>query len=209
MITLEKFVVLKKLSVKNIHIEKTKVKASYEIEKFDGEKHAYEFIYSYQSPYFDKTNAPDVNLASVMLAQVAINYGLFFETIEFDGLFDLVDKKFIIDAIENTSKEIITNKLLIDNQFLKEPYNDLEVSKRRKYTLATITFSNTKYPNLRVTKSDKKTDLTKYAILSSGGKDSLLTYGIIKEIGEPYPVFINEAGRHWFTAVNSYKHLTQ
>jgi hypothetical protein len=36
-----------------------------------------------------------------------------------------------------------------------------------------------------------------------------LTYGIIREIGEPYPVFINEAGRHWFTAVNSYRHYRE
>jgi hypothetical protein len=43
--------------------------------------------------------------------------------------------------------------------------------------------------------------------LSSGGKDSLLTYGLVQEIGEAHPVFINESGRHWFTAVNAHRHF--
>ncbi len=90
MITLESFVVLKKLSVKNIKIEPKKVKADYCIEKSSGETDSVELIYSYEKPYFSKKNANDVNLASMMLAQVALNYGLFFETIEFDGLFDKV-----------------------------------------------------------------------------------------------------------------------
>ncbi len=55
----------------------------------------------------------------------------------------------------------------------------------------------------------KQHDREKYAILSSGGKDSLLTYGIIKEIAEPFPVFINEAGRHWFTAVNAHRYYKE
>jgi len=50
-------------------------------------------------------------------------------------------------------------------------------------------------------------DPDKYAILSSGGKDSLLTYGMIREIGTPFPVFINESGRHWFTALNAYRYF--
>ncbi|RPJ43895.1 MAG: creatininase family protein, partial [Candidatus Latescibacterota bacterium] len=40
----------------------------------------------------------------------------------------------------------------------------------------------------------------------SGGKDSLLTFGLLNELGyETHPVFGNESGRHWFTALNSYR----
>ncbi len=206
MITIESFKVLKRLSVKNIYIETKKVKATYEVEKMSGEILSSDLIYSYEQPYFNKKSAADVNMASMMLAQVALNYGLFFETIEFDGLYDKADQLFIKNMMENTSCEILTNKLLVKNEFLKAPFDTLKPEKRDKYTQAKIVFTNSQFVNLKVEKENVVTDCNKYAILSSGGKDSLLTYGIIREIGEPYPVFINEAGRHWFTAVNSHRY---
>jgi hypothetical protein len=209
MITLDSFKILKKLSVKNIHIEPKKVKATYHVEKYTGETVLFELIYSYEYAYFNKINPQDVNLASMMLAQAALNYGLFFEIIEFDGLYDKTDQQFIKDMMENTSREILTNKLLIKNEFLKPPFDDLQFEKRERYTQAKLLFTNTLFDRLKLQKEKTDTDLNKFAILSSGGKDSLLTYGIIKEIGEPYPVFINEAGRHWFTAINSYRYYKQ
>lgn len=209
MITIDRFRVLKKLSVTNIRITPDKVTAAYIVEKPDGTASSYDHTYSYDEKYFSKDSFEDVNLASMMLAQVAINYGLFFDTIEFDGIFDNADRRFIIDMMENTSREIITNKLLIKNEFIVPPYDNLVVGKQDKYTQAAIRFVNTKFNNLTVTTSENKTDPDKYAILSSGGKDSLLTYGIISEIGEPYSVFINEAGRHWYTAYNAYHHYKE
>lgn len=209
MIRLESFRVLKKLSVKDIHIESRKAKAIYCVEKPTGETSTTELVYSYDHPYFNHQNASDVNLASMMMAQVALNYGLFFETIEFDGLFSNTDQQFIRDMMENTSREILTNKLLIKNDFLKPPYDGLKPEKKEKYTQAEIVFINTKFSDFYLRPENAETDFNKYAILSSGGKDSLLTYGIIREIAEPYPVFINEAGRHWFTAVNSYRHYQE
>ncbi|WP_346863346.1 hypothetical protein [uncultured Draconibacterium sp.] len=206
MITIESFKVLKKLSVTNLQIETKKVKASYFVEKMSGEINSFDLIYSYEHAYFNKKSASDVNLASMMLAQVAINYGLFFETIEFDGLFDKTDQQFIKAMVENTSREILTNKLLIKNEFLKAPFDNLLPEKKDKYTQANIIFSNTRFPDFKLEKEEQQPDYDKYAILSSGGKDSLLSYGIITEIADPYPVFINEAGRHWFSAVNSYRH---
>jgi hypothetical protein len=45
-------------------------------------------------------------------------------------------------------------------------------------------------------------------VLSSGGKDSLASYGLLRELGlHPQPVFVNESGRHWFTALNAYRGL--
>jgi len=209
MIDITSFKIHHKLSVKNIQIEARRVKADYVIEKKSGEVVSKELIYSYDNKYFNKRNAEDVNLASMMLAQVAINYGLFFEIIEFDGLFDNADKRFIIDMTENTSREILVNKLLIDNEFLKPPFDSLEAKQMDKYTQAEIVFVNTGFSNLKLVHYNNKPDYGKYAILSSGGKDSLLTYGIINEIAEPYPVFVNEAGRHWFTAINSYRYYKE
>lgn len=205
--SIESLVVLKRLSIKNIKIEPKKVKAEYCVEKFSGESESYEFIYSYDFAWFDKKNPADVNLASMMLAQVALNYGLFFEVIEFEGLYDKNDRRFIIDMMENTSREIFTNKLLIKNEFIKPPFDHIKPEKRDKYTQANLIFTSPN--NMRVEPVETETDIKKYAILSSGGKDSLLSYGLLKEMGEVYPVFINEAGRHWFTAVNSFRHFKE
>ncbi len=209
MMQLDSFVVLKKLSVTDIEVKSKQVKARYLVERFSGETDSYELIYSYESAYFNKKSGIDVNLASMMLVQVALNYGLFFETIEFDGLYDAADKKFLWAMLENTSREIVTNKLLIKNDFIKPPYNFLKAEKRSRYTQAELLFSNSRFRKLETSPESRQTDQGKYAILSSGGKDSLLTYGIINEIAEAYPVFINEAGRHWFTAVNTHKHLKE
>ena len=79
MTRLEDFVVLKSLTVRDIEIERARVSALYEAEHPDGEIRSTRLIYSYQEPLFNKNNAADVNLASIMLAQVALNYGLFCE----------------------------------------------------------------------------------------------------------------------------------
>ena len=71
--------------------------------------------------------------------------------------------------------------------------------------------ANFEFPEVGENQSHWKlhaTDKHRYVVLSSGGKDSLLTYGLMNEIGgDAHPVFINESGRHWFTALNAYRHF--
>jgi hypothetical protein len=44
-------------------------------------------------------------------------------------------------------------------------------------------------------------------VLSSGGKESLLTYGLLRELGcTVYPFYINESGGHWRTALTAYRY---
>jgi creatinine amidohydrolase/Fe(II)-dependent formamide hydrolase-like protein len=52
-------------------------------------------------------------------------------------------------------------------------------------------------------------DRSRHAVLASGGKDSLLSYALLNEMGcETHPIFVNESGRHWFTAVNAHRHFS-
>lgn len=202
--------VFKQLKVCDIKVEPKRVKAIYRLTKADNEVVENELIYSYDNKFFEPKEAASINLASVMVAQVAINYGLFFEELVFDGLYDEVDKRFIIDATENTSREIYVNKFLFPNEFLKPPFDQLKAEKQSRYTNAKIIFINTQYSNFHVEWQHHTTDEDQFAILSSGGKDSLISYGVIKEMGKvPHPVFINESGRHWFTAINSYRHFKE
>lgn len=204
---LQDFVKIKQLKVGPLIIEKKRLKAPYEVTHFDGKTDSTNFIYSYDEAVFDSAKPENVNLASMMAAQVALNYGLFCEEIVFDGLYDDADRRFIIDKMENTSREIYINKLIMPNLFLKPEFSNLTVEKQPKYTASKIKFINTRYDKLQVNWKYAVKNHDAYAILSSGGKDSLLTYGIMKEIGKDvHPVFVNEAGRHWFTALNSFRH---
>lgn len=201
-------IVFDRLTVDQITIEPRRVKARYLLDKGSGETVSNELIYSYEDVFFSQKNIKDQNLASIMLAQVAINYGLFCKEIVFDGVYDKHDKRFILDMFENTSREIFVNKFLFKNEFLKAPFDQIDHEGIEHYTAAKIIFKNV-LVDLRPSEENEQSEKNAYAILSSGGKDSLLTYGIIKEIGIPHPVFINESGRHWFTAINAYKYYKE
>ncbi len=74
--------------------------------------------------------------------------------IEFDGLYDKTDQQFIKDMMENTSREILTNKLLIKNEFLKPPFDNLQAEKRERYTQAKLVFTNTQFDSLELHKEE-------------------------------------------------------
>lgn len=199
--------VLDTLKVHDLVIHPKGVKATYTVIHDDGTSFSNELRFSYDAPLFSEQQATDLNLASMMVAQVALNYGLFFRKIVFDGLFDKSDMRFLTDMMENTSREILVNKFFAKNEFLKTPFNEIIPEKHAKYTQAELVFENTNFRAIELKKEDTYSDYSQFAILSSGGKDSLLTYGLVKELGEAHPIFINESGRHWFTAINAYRYF--
>lgn len=188
-------------------IESNRVRARYELTLANNQIVSNEHMYSYQDSVFG-TSARSVNMASMMLSQVALNYGLFCKEIIFDGLYDDTDKRFILDMIENTSREIYVNKFLIPNEYIITPYKQIKAEKHKRYTSAKVSFVNSRYSEqvLKWTYLDTVKD--RFVLLSSGGKDSLLSYGLLTELGKDvHPVFINESGRHWFTAINAHKYI--
>ena len=197
------------LRVCNIVVEPCRVKARYELSLISGGKVHNELIYSYSESVFE--NSPAAwNLASMIVSQVAINYGLFCKKIVFDGLFDDTDKRFILDMLENTSREIYVNKFLTKNEFLIAPYNEVGLEKRKKYTAAKVVFENSRFDSRELSWEHSDTLTNSCLVMSSGGKDSLLSYGLLQELGKhTHPVFINESGRHWYTASNAYKYFSE
>jgi hypothetical protein len=207
-INLKDFVVFPSLHVGPVKISKDKISALYKLQLKTGELKTVELVYHYAEPVFDAHDQGDINLASMILVQVALNYGLFCEHIVFDGLFDREDRRFIMDMMENTSREIYVMKCLQPNPFIISSFRNVLPERKKTYTACRISFLNSIYPASETEVKSRETHPDKYAILSSGGKDSLLTYGLMKEIGkDTHPVFINESGRHWFTAVNGFRYL--
>lgn len=169
---------------------------------------SFELIYKFQEQVFTPDDPDSINLASVIAAQVAINYGLFCNKIIFHGLYDKEDRAFIKKAAENTAREIYVKKFLESNPFLIGPAAEIPLIKKKTYLAAELEFEKNDWKAGEVHKKAREVNEKKCAVLSSGGKESLLTYGLMNELGrETHPVFINESGRHWFTALNAYRYF--
>ena len=199
--------VFERLEVGPVKLEPRRLIAPYRL-FYNGKMEQTELIYSYEEPVFDPAESESQNLANVIAAQVALNYGLFCETIVFHGLYDDIDRRFIRDMAENTAREIYVKKFLEPNPFLVGSAADLAPEKRQQYLCAEL-----KFPEALRSKTKSSWQLwsnhrDKHCVLSSGGKDSLLSYGLLNEISrEVHPIFVNEAGRHWFTALNAYRYF--
>jgi hypothetical protein len=178
-------------------------------------------IYRYEEPVFRPGEPGSAALASAIAAQAALNYGLFCRTLRFRGPFDRHDRGFLSRMAENTAREIFVNKFLRPNRFLTGPARALQGARLpapERFCRARLVFDGpagtVRAPGrLRLSEARAGTARQKegrggWAVLSSGGKDSLASYGLLRELGlRPQPVFVNESGRHWFTARNAYRGL--
>ncbi len=207
--------VIDRLEVGPVRLEKDRLVAPYKVVQGD-RTGSIDLIYRFEESVFEPDEPASLNLASVMAAQVAMNYGLFCKEIVFNGYYDDADRKFILEMMENTAREILVKKFLEPNPFLVGEASRLKGVRRKRYLRSRVVFPGKggkassqaaeRVPGTRhwFTREDR------HAIMSSGGKDSLLSFGLLRELGcEVHPVFINESGRHWFTALNAYRHLSR
>jgi creatinine amidohydrolase/Fe(II)-dependent formamide hydrolase-like protein len=198
-----------RLEVGPVEVQRRRIVAPYRI-THGGRSEAIDLIYRYEEPAFDPRFPGAANLGSMIAAQVALNYGLFCRELVFNGSYDARDRDFIRRYASHTAREIYVIKLLRENPFLRGPVRELPAVRRDDYLLADLRFEGDPLADNAVSPFAAFGDDTRsrYAVLSSGGKDSLLSYGLLRELGyEPHSIFINESGRHWFTALNAYRHL--
>lgn len=196
--------VIDRLTVGPVTLLPDRLKVPYRVARGDGEE-VFELAYRYSEELFDPAAAADRNLAAMIGAQVAFNYGLFCREIVFVGVFDREDRRFIQRMMANTAREIYVNKLLAPNPFLSAPARGLPAVRRRSYLRAAVRFE-TSEPEPTSVPWDVNPD--RFAISSSGGKDSLLSYGLLAELGcETHPIYVNESGRHWFTALKAHRYF--
>lgn len=206
--------VIKRLTVGPVRLEGARVRARYAVTMRDGTERATDFIYRFEEGVFHPDDPVGENLAAMLAAQPALNYGLFADEIRFIGPYDRRDVTFLREMAANTACEIYVKKFLEPNPFLTGRAGRLPFVKRSAYLRATITVERRKpewerRPRARRADSGRARD-DRYVVLSSGGKESLLSYGLLREITKAeddavHPVFVNESGRHWYTALNSYR----
>jgi creatinine amidohydrolase/Fe(II)-dependent formamide hydrolase-like protein len=201
--------VIDRMDVGPVRVERNRLICPYRVTR-NGKSDTEELIYRFEEGVFAPDEAASLNLASMIAAQVALNYGLFCKEIVFHGLFDRHDQRFIKEAAENTAREIFVKKFLEPNPFLIGEAATLRPVKPRNFLRAELLFEDQKGDLLAAVTKLQPWDVSgsKHAVLSSGGKDSLLSFSILREMGcDVHPVFLNESGRHWFTALNAYRYF--
>ncbi|MHC4457399.1 MAG: creatininase family protein [Planctomycetota bacterium] len=196
-----------RLVVGPLRLEPKRLIAPYRL-VWDGREESIDLIYSYEERVFKQDEPESQNVASMIAVQVALNYGLFCRSLVFHGMFDNLDRKFIKEMAENTAREIYVKKFLEPNPFLVGEAAHLPVVKKSEYLRSKIEFSQISPTKPRDKWRLWPTTNNSHCILSSGGKDSLLSFGLLDEIArEVHPIFVNESGRHWFTALNAYRYF--
>lgn len=160
----------------------------------------FELLYSYR----EKVEL-DENLSGLLMVFPAINFTLFTKKLVLDFPVSDNDLKFIHDFVSINNTEVFINKIVRRRYpFFKTEFlpDESDITKANSVGVTEIVrTSSISDDNARLTGGAGNV-----AVLSSGGKESLLSYGILKEIGaSPHAFYFNESGSHWFTASTAYR----
>ncbi len=196
----DRLLVLDRLVVSRPKVERRRATSQLIVIPKRGKAHRTELAFTYEEDVFQPGDPASDNLAALAAAQVALNYGLFADEIVLEGLLDASDLELLTAAARNTAREIYAHKIAARNPFLDPEVTSPPFVAKRDYLQAKIV------ADMARPVTHPPGGSQRHGVLSSGGKESLLTYGLLREIGvETHPVFINESGRHWFTALNAYR----
>ncbi len=198
--------VIDRLEVGPVRVEPRRLVAPYRVVQ-GGKEETIDLIYRYEDRVFDPGDPASVNLATMIGAQVALNYGLFAGEIVVHGPLDPHDREFLERMARATAQEIYVVKFLQENPFLQGEAARLPLVEREDFMRSPMRFPDgVDGPSWE----PWETSPGGHVVLSSGGKDSLLSFGLLKDMGGPvHPVFVNESGRHWYTALNAYRHFKE
>ena len=190
------------IEVSEPEITKNKVSTIITLNKIENKKSKFVLNLNYEK----KLKTDDLPLIRLASCMPLLNYGLFV-------------KKFIIDFSVSRADAALLN--ILNQVFSRDIFVNKILCRRTNYILPDFLLDEKKVKvsdaepksrfKFKEIKSDKyiagNMNKNNCGVLSSGGKDSLLTYGILKEIGcNVHPLYITESGGHWRTAITAYKY---
>ncbi len=151
--------------------------------------------------YNHKVNLNE-NLAGLMGISAVINYSLFTENIVMDFPTSKTDREMIEEMVRINNREVFINRLCRRRyEFFRAEYlpDDKEITTENSMGDVRLIFTKEFDDEYEVKRPVSS------AIMSSGGKESLLTYGLMREMTvSPVAYFFNESGGHWKAAKHSY-----
>ncbi len=181
------------VSLKKISLSARRIEGTVEV-RYGEFTDSFRLIFTY-----DQDISPSENLAGLILSMPLINFAYFTETIELGFPVTELDSDMLTDFVRINNREVFVNKICRRRyEFFRSEYLPAEEDITEKNAAGgTRIIVSGKINESYVQVPESK----KVAVLSSGGKESLLSYGILKEAGATvYPFFVNESGRHWFPA---------
>ncbi len=178
------------------------VEANVILNKTDGNKSAYSIKLKYER------NVRDDHLPMLRLAFTIplLNYGLFSNNFKLKFPISKSDYDILDNLNRIFSRDIFVNKILRRRaNYILPEFLPKEEDVRPDDANSIAIIEPSKIYNDKVISSDM--DKKRCGVLSSGGKESLLTYGMLNEIGcKTYPLYVNESGGHWRTAIPAYRY---
>lgn len=184
------------------HIRDKNVETVFELKGVGGEVSRFSLRLAYEEPVEDH-HLPVLRLASAM---PLMNYGLFAKELAFEFEMSHSDHGLLKDLLDVFSRDIFVNKIArrradyIIHDLLPEEDEITEENARPRAKIKAKSLVD----DVPMT-SDL--DSNSCGVLSSGGKESLLTYCMLKELGaEVHPLYVNESGGHWRTALPGYRY---
>jgi hypothetical protein len=176
-------------------------KSEVKLHKINGDVNKFTLIIKYEDN-IQENHRQILRMAFIM---PLLNYGLFSKKFNLDFALTNADVNLLNELNKVFSRDIFINKMLqrranyILPKFILDEKNvkPEDANPKAKIRCAKTTQDE---------KVTKKMDISKCGVLSSGGKESLLTYGMLREIGcTVFPLYVNESGGHWRTALPAYK----
>ena len=183
-------------------IEKYAAKADVHIKDIDGEEHTFTFM----SKYEQNLRESDLSCLRLAFCMPLLNYGLFAKKIVLQFPMSRADLSLLNDLNSVFSRDIFVNKISqgTNPYILPEYFPKEEDIKPTDGDSKAVITPQSVTPDTTIPRS---LDPMKCGVLSSGGKDSLLTYGLLRELGATvYPLYVNESGGHWRTALTAYQY---
>lgn len=194
----ERVITFSSIRIGDVMITGRRISGRIGLEYGDGRKEEFNLLFTYSSDV-----DIDLNTAGLMLTMPAINFTYFSRRLILDFPVSGLDRELISGLVETNAREVFINKICRRRyEFFREEFLPGEDD---------ITEENAKGMTEIVTpvmgESAKRHEGGgRPLVLSSGGKESLLTFGMLHEGGNnPHAFYFNESGGHWKTAVTAYR----
>ena len=169
----------------------------------EGKTHSFNLRFKYE----EQLSQEQLALLRIAAVMPLLNYGLFTKQIRLDFQVSRADFSLLNDLLGIFTKDIFINKLVRN----KNPYVLSEFLPTKSEVLEENACPMAKIIALNLVEDAPLSSELKEescGVLSSGGKESLLTYAMLKEIGaEVHPLYVNESGGHWRTALPAYRYF--
>ncbi len=171
----------------------------------NGSEKSFEVLYSYNSDI-----AINENIAGLLMAMPAINFTLFSRKLVLDFPVSDADLRHIREFVRINNREVFVNKLARRRyEFFRKEFlpSESDLTEENSNGITKVEATSLAKENIP---ENSGFNSKRVAVLSSGGKESLLSYGMLREAGaETHAFYFNESGSHWFTASTAYSYYSK